>query len=100
MAFISGSDVFVTLLTGYGKSLIFSFLPWIFDGNKGKTTHRKGWETAMCIWHFVPVGYARLDHNLLKGQDVPLQETLKINKLKTQFNTKSISWEDFVHGIS
>ena len=31
MAFISGSDVFVALLTGYGKSLIFGLLPWIFD---------------------------------------------------------------------
>ena len=34
MAFISGSDVVVTLLTGYGKwhkSLIFCVLPRIFD---------------------------------------------------------------------
>ena len=29
MVFISGSDVFVTLLTGYDKSLIFGLLPWI-----------------------------------------------------------------------
>ena len=31
MAFISGSDVFVTLPKGYGKSLIIGLLPWIFD---------------------------------------------------------------------
>ena len=29
MAFISGSDVLVTLPTGYDKSLIFGLLPWI-----------------------------------------------------------------------
>ena len=29
MAFISGSDVFVTLPTDYCKSLIFGLLPWI-----------------------------------------------------------------------
>ena len=29
MAFISESDVFVTLPTGYDKSLIFGLLPWI-----------------------------------------------------------------------
>ena len=29
MAFISGSNVSVTLPTGYDKSLIFGLLPWI-----------------------------------------------------------------------
>ena len=38
MAFISGNDVFVTLPTGYGKSLIFGPLPWVFDEIKGKIT--------------------------------------------------------------
>ena len=37
MAFILGNDVFVTVPTGYGKSLIFGLLPWIFDEIKGKT---------------------------------------------------------------
>ena len=36
MEFISGHYVFVTLPTGYGKSLIFALLPWIFDKIKGK----------------------------------------------------------------
>ena len=36
MAFISGHDVFVTLPTGYGKSLIFALLPWIYDKINGK----------------------------------------------------------------
>ena len=30
VAIMSGHDVFVTLPTGYGKSLIFALLPWVF----------------------------------------------------------------------
>ena len=37
MAFISWRDMFVTLPTGYGKSLVFGRLPWISDEIKGKT---------------------------------------------------------------
>ena len=33
--FISGRDVFVSLPTGYGKSLIFALLPLVFDIIKG-----------------------------------------------------------------
>ena len=50
MAFTSGSDVFVTLPTGYGKSLTFGLLPWIFDEIKGKTaTHWKGCENYYIV---------------------------------------------------
>lgn len=34
--FMSGRDVFVTLPTGYGKLLIYAFLPFAFDLFKGK----------------------------------------------------------------
>ena len=30
-AFISGQDVFAGLTTGYGKSLCFALLPYVFD---------------------------------------------------------------------
>ena len=30
-SFLSGKDTFVSLLTGYGKSIIFAGLPWAFD---------------------------------------------------------------------
>ena len=30
-AFISGQDVFAALPTGYGKSLCFALLPYVFD---------------------------------------------------------------------
>ena len=34
-SFVSGKDTFVSLPTGYGKSLIYASLPYIFDQKKG-----------------------------------------------------------------
>lgn len=34
--FISGSDTFVSLPTGYGKSIIYAILPIVFDKIKGR----------------------------------------------------------------
>ena len=34
-AFVSGKDVFVSLPTGYGKSVIYGILPSLFDKLKG-----------------------------------------------------------------
>ena len=36
LAFLSGKDTFVSLPTGYGKSLIFALLPRVFNRIKGK----------------------------------------------------------------
>ena len=35
MVFLAGSDVFVTLPTSYGKSIIYAVLPRVFDRLKG-----------------------------------------------------------------
>ena len=34
-AFVGGRDVFVSLPTGYGKSIIYAALPFVFDRIKG-----------------------------------------------------------------
>ena len=35
-AFVGGSDVFVSLPTGYGKSAIYAVLPSVFDTLRGE----------------------------------------------------------------
>ena len=35
-AFLNGNDVFVSLPTGYGKSIIYAILPYAFDNLRGK----------------------------------------------------------------
>lgn len=35
MSFVGGNDTFVSLPTGYGKSVIFAVLPLVFDRLKG-----------------------------------------------------------------
>ena len=37
-AFVSGNDTFVSLPTGYGKSIIYAILPLVFDKFKGAVT--------------------------------------------------------------
>ena len=37
-ALIEGNDTFVSLPTGFGKSLIYAVLPFVFDKLRGKDT--------------------------------------------------------------
>ena len=41
VAFLQGNDTFVSLPTGYGKSVIFAILPGAFDKYKGKYNTRR-----------------------------------------------------------
>ena len=34
-SFVQGNDTFVSLPTGYGKSVIYAVLPYVFDRLKG-----------------------------------------------------------------
>ena len=36
LSFINGNDTFVSLPTGYGKSIIYGLLPFLFGKMKGK----------------------------------------------------------------
>ena len=38
-SFIEGNDVFVSLPTGYGKSIIYAALPYAFDKLRGKVQY-------------------------------------------------------------
>ena len=35
-AFMGGNDVFLTVPTGYGKSIVYGILPYAFDNMRGK----------------------------------------------------------------
>ena len=44
-SFVEENDVFVSLPTGYGKSLCFIMLPWVFDKLRGKANA----SIAICV---------------------------------------------------
>ena len=48
-AFLSGRDTFVSLPTGYGKSIIYAVLPLAFDFLKGKSLLSCGYQLCILV---------------------------------------------------
>ena len=49
--FVSGKDTFVTLPTGYGKSVIFAVLPLLFDKLLGRLPSHNIYKYANCVYY-------------------------------------------------
>ena len=73
MTFLAHNDVFVSLPTGYGKSIIYAVLPGIFDrlkGNKSFNTdcmmHKA---TSQCFYYRIYWKYSRLHKPINDNND-------------------------------
>ena len=52
LSFVQGNDTFVALPTGYGKSLIYAVLPYVFDIARGNVGTLKFTERIICACDF------------------------------------------------
>ena len=71
VAFVSGRDVFVSLPTGYGKSLCYSCLPCLFDRLGLQTGEERPRVDAVVVVVTPLVAIMKEQSELLTGKGVP-----------------------------